>query len=551
MSDYARRAFRMQLGTIMDAVMKTAVCEIAKIFEGSLCEQQLELTQRVEEISMLRGKLDKAERRLRGDAEEGKRIPAVELHVEVETFSKNISTMMTDPDTRDDVPDYWCAPVQSDELLASSSNAGQENECPSVTLKPLTVTLWRMPDIKQEVEDDFEPHLMTALTTSPPGIRMEADCGLEGRLRDSIQQLHLPLIAAEYACGQNPAMLGRIKQEECETTINSEAPTLKRRRKSKHHKRSQNTNMSQMKPPKLNEGQISYKCKFCKRVFETEVGLKVHSWLHKKCPNCHDIFPFPSILRRHIKMCCRVKEETGTTERKPNTSSQTVTPTSPRKKKKNLPDYLANEGTTSANSPKQHTCKHCPRKFRTKAYLRMHVKNFHDEPWKYPGRKRDLVWTVPFEENTEHQTHTTNPRRRHRNLAALSKLNPKGKGNVLETLGKRVSNGYKCKVCKKVFCTKSLFKEHVPLHTDDKPLQCRRCGQSFRIHARLSRHHRICTGPLKSLQCEDCSTTYANQIMLSRHMMDVHKRKPHTCKICGKGFSYMGSLREHYKRLHA
>ena len=86
----------------MDAVMKTAVCEIAKIFEGSLCEQQLELTQRVEEISMLRGKLDKVERRLRGDAEEGKRIPAVELHVDVETFSKNISTMMTDPDTRDD-----------------------------------------------------------------------------------------------------------------------------------------------------------------------------------------------------------------------------------------------------------------------------------------------------------------------------------------------------------------------------------------------------------------------------------------------------------------
>ena len=51
------------------------------------------------------------------------------------------------------VPDYWCAPVQSDELVASSSNAGQENECPSVTLKPLTVTLWRMPDIKQEVCD--------------------------------------------------------------------------------------------------------------------------------------------------------------------------------------------------------------------------------------------------------------------------------------------------------------------------------------------------------------------------------------------------------------
>lgn len=58
-----RSAFHAQLATVMDSLLAAAVCEIAKIFESSLCEQQAELAQKTEEISILRGKLEKAERR--------------------------------------------------------------------------------------------------------------------------------------------------------------------------------------------------------------------------------------------------------------------------------------------------------------------------------------------------------------------------------------------------------------------------------------------------------------------------------------------------------
>ncbi|KAI3351728.1 hypothetical protein L3Q82_020563 [Scortum barcoo] len=58
-----RSAFHAQLATVMDSLLAAAVCEIAKIFEGSLCEQQAELAQKTEEISLLRSKLEKAERR--------------------------------------------------------------------------------------------------------------------------------------------------------------------------------------------------------------------------------------------------------------------------------------------------------------------------------------------------------------------------------------------------------------------------------------------------------------------------------------------------------
>lgn len=69
-----RSAFHAQLATVMDSLLAAAVCEIAKIFESSLCEQQAELAQKTEEISILRCKLEKVERRQKakgGGSEEG------------------------------------------------------------------------------------------------------------------------------------------------------------------------------------------------------------------------------------------------------------------------------------------------------------------------------------------------------------------------------------------------------------------------------------------------------------------------------------------------
>lgn len=60
-----RTAFHAQLATVMDSLLAAAVCEIAKIFESSLCEQQAELAHRGEEVCLLRGKLEHAERRLK------------------------------------------------------------------------------------------------------------------------------------------------------------------------------------------------------------------------------------------------------------------------------------------------------------------------------------------------------------------------------------------------------------------------------------------------------------------------------------------------------
>ncbi|XP_078810250.1 uncharacterized protein LOC105354885 isoform X3 [Oryzias latipes] len=65
----ARSAFHAQLAAVMDSLLAAAVCEIAKIFESSLCQHQAELTLKAEEISALRCKLEKVERRQKMEKE--------------------------------------------------------------------------------------------------------------------------------------------------------------------------------------------------------------------------------------------------------------------------------------------------------------------------------------------------------------------------------------------------------------------------------------------------------------------------------------------------
>ncbi|XP_057706052.1 uncharacterized protein LOC130923923 [Corythoichthys intestinalis] len=60
--DSVRSTFHTQLAAVMDSLLAAAVCEIAKIFESSMCEQQAE-------ISSLLAKLEQVERKQRTKTE--------------------------------------------------------------------------------------------------------------------------------------------------------------------------------------------------------------------------------------------------------------------------------------------------------------------------------------------------------------------------------------------------------------------------------------------------------------------------------------------------
>lgn len=65
MSDYLKRAFRAQLTTTMDSLLRRAVFEIMTIFENSIHDHQMELAHKGEEVVQLKIKLQTAELKLR------------------------------------------------------------------------------------------------------------------------------------------------------------------------------------------------------------------------------------------------------------------------------------------------------------------------------------------------------------------------------------------------------------------------------------------------------------------------------------------------------
>jgi len=65
-----------------------------------------------------------------------------------------------------------------------------------------------------------------------------------------------------------------------------------------------------------------------------------------------------------------------------------------------------------------------------------------------------------------------------------------------------------CKICHKVFPTKSLLYKHLRGHSsDEKPYKCPECGQGFTLSSNL-RQHRIIHRGYKPFQCEFCGKKF-------------------------------------------
>ncbi|XP_016054169.1 PREDICTED: zinc finger protein 131 isoform X2 [Miniopterus natalensis] len=126
--------------------------------------------------------------------------------------------------------------------------------------------------------------------------------------------------------------------------------------------------------------------------------------------------------------------------------------------------------------------------------------------------------------------------------------------NKKQRTGKKI---HICQYCEKQFDHFGHFKEHLRKHTGEKPFECPNCHERFARNSTLKCHLTACQtgvgakkGRKKLYECQVCNSVFNSWDQFKDHLVIHTGDKPNHCTLCDLWFMQGNELRRHLRDTH-